>query len=118
MDGLKLRAADTITESGFALCHGGEGTLLCRSLLDGFDSTMLAFMHHDLMPAGVSIGVHTHERNEEIYYLVSGGGVLTFDGEELPFGPGDISLVTPGHSHGFRADVDSVLIVVGTKDVK
>ena len=69
-------------------------------------------MHSDFMAAGVSIGEHLHEGNEEIYYLSSGKGILYFDGKEFEMNPGDISLCTPGHSHGFKALEDSVLIVV------
>ena len=97
----------------FDECHEGNGVLNCKSLLDGLDSTKFGFMHRDEMAKGVSIGVHEHKDSEEIYYLVSGKGVLTYDGEEYEMLPKDISLCNIGHSHGFLATEDSVLIVVG-----
>ena len=97
----------------FEECHDGAGTLFCKSLLDGCDSTKFSFMHRDEIKAGVSIGVHTHTDSEEIYYLVSGKGVLTYDGVEYEMAPGDVSLCNVGHSHGFLATEDSQLIVVG-----
>ncbi len=102
-----------IPRQDFARCHDGEGTLGCRSLLDAYGQTDFRFMHHDDIPAGVSIGVHPHQDSEEIYYLVSGTGILTYDGEDYPMEPGDISLCQRGHSHGFKALTDAVLIVVG-----
>ena len=96
----------------FNKCHGGIGVLNCKSLLDDCESTKFLFMHCDDIKAGVSIGVHKHEKNEEIYYLVSGKGILTYDDVEYEMLPGDISLCNIGHSHGFLATEDSVLIVV------
>ena len=93
-------------------CHGGTGAVFCRSLLTGYPESGLAFMHHDEMAAGVSIGEHLHTDSAEIYYLFSGKGILTYDGVEYEMGPGDISLCGLGHSHGFLAVEDCVLIVV------
>ena len=94
-------------------CHDGYGTLNCKSLLDGCDSTKFNFMHRDEIKAGVSIGTHAHTDSEEIYYLISGKGILTYDDTEYEMMPGDISLCNVGHSHGFLATEDSTLIVVG-----
>lgn len=95
-------------------CHDGEGILRCQSLLDGLDSVKFPFMHYDEIDQGVSIGVHTHSDNEEIYYLISGNGVLTYDGVEYEMQAGDMSLCNIGHSHGFLAKSDCILIVVGS----
>ena len=97
----------------FDNCHEGEGVLNCKSLLDGLDSAKFGFMHRDEIKAGVSIGTHEHTSSEEIYYLISGKGILTYDGQEYEMLPGDISLCNIGHSHGFLATEDSLLIVVG-----
>lgn len=107
-----IRKSSEIFPAEFEKCHDGNGTLLCHSLLDGLGGTAFAFMHSDTMPAGVSIGVHTHDCNEEIYYLLSGKGVLTFDSEQIEMAAGDISLCTIGHSHGFEATENCILIVV------
>ena len=109
----EFRSAKEVPVFDLPLCHGGTGTLACHSLLDGWGSKQFAFMHSDIMPAGVSIGVHTHVCNEEIYYLISGKGILTYDGKEYEMNPGDISLCLIGHSHSFTATEDSRLIVVG-----
>ena len=109
---MEIRRKEEIPGQLFDTCHDGEGTLECFSLLDGFDSKFFWYMHSDNMPAGVSIGEHLHTYFEEIYYLVSGTGVLTYDGVEQPMSAGDVSLCTIGHSHGFKATTDSVLIVV------
>lgn len=109
-----FRKSAEIQPGIFNGCHGGEGDLICYSLLDGLKSLECAFLHKDLMAPGVSIGEHLHDRSDEVYYLLSGKGVLTFDGETYEMAAGDISLCTCGHSHGFLATEDSVLIVIGS----
>lgn len=110
-----MRTNTEVQPLSFSRCHDGEGTLICRSLLDDLGSVKFCLMHSDDIPAGVSIGEHRHDDNEEIYYLQSGKGVLIFDGIEYEMLPGDTSLCGVGHSHGFLATEDCVLIVVGSK---
>ncbi len=53
-----------------------------------------------LLP-GHSLGVHTHEDNEEIYVILSGSGVYTDeDGREHTLSTGDVTLTRRGQSHG------------------
>lgn len=110
----EIRKSREIIPQAFAQCHDGEGTLMCKSLLDTLESEKFPLMHVDDMPEGVSIGVHTHTGNEEIYYLHSGKGVLTYDGKEFEMKAGDVSLCKIGHSHGFAAVDHCVLIVVAS----
>lgn len=93
-------------------CHDGAGTLVCKNMLVGAGSTQYKYFHCDDIAAGVSIGVHNHTNCEEIYYLQSGSGILTFDGVEYKMEAGDISLCKIGHSHGFFATTNCVLLVV------
>ena len=113
-----IRKENEIKPEALEKCHDGVGAVMCRSLLDGLGSRKFQFMHKDDIAAGVSIGVHTHADDEEVYFLFSGKGTLTFDGERYEMNAGDVSLVTPGHSHGFEATEDSVLIVVGSEPYK
>ena len=110
---MEIKRDKEVEAVGYAKCHDGEGTLFCKSILEGFGGRDLRFMHSDFMAAGVSIGYHFHDVTEEIYYLQSGKGILSFDGKEFEMYPGDVSLCTRGHSHGFKAVEDCVLLVVG-----
>lgn len=107
-----IRKNQEIESFPFETCHDGAGVLYCQSLLDGCDPVTFRFMHCDDIKANVSIGVHEHTETEEVYYLISGKGVLTYDGVEYEMLPGDVSLCNRGHSHGFLATEDSVLVVV------
>ena len=101
-----------------AHCHDGAGSLLCRSLHKEQESTHgILFFHHDVIPAGSSIGEHLHSGTEEIYYLLKGSCILIYNGREIPMQKGDYSLVSDGDTHGIRntGTSDAELIVVGVK---
>lgn len=95
-------------------CHDGVGTIFVRQLLgieprlpgvpgfpEDFDSC-LRFLHETTLPPGTSIGLHEHEGNEEIYFVVEGKGEMTVDGETAVMEPGDVCLTKSGSSHTFR----------------
>ena len=56
---------------------------------------------------GHSIGMHPHDPDAEIYYMLSGELVsINADGAEEPFLPGDAMLTGGGDSHSVRNDSD------------
>ena len=99
-------------------CHDGGGTLDWTEVLapGQLEGRQLRFMHDDVLAPGVSIGVHAHA-DEEYYYILSGRGTMTLDGEEIAVGPGDITAVYPGGSHGLANDGDEELrvLVIGLR---
>ncbi|MCB2052835.1 MAG: cupin domain-containing protein [Geminicoccaceae bacterium] len=52
---------------------------------------------------GCFIREHTHDRNEEIIYVVSGRGHLRLDGEERAIEPGSAVFIGRDRRHGFVA---------------
>ena len=85
-------------------CHGGVGALDWIEVLDGNDlkGKGLLFVHDDILPPGVSIGVHHHADDEEYYYIVSGTGVMTLDDRRFEVSDGDMTAVYPGGVHGLQ----------------
>ena len=56
---------------------------------------------------GCSVGMHPHDPDAEIYYMLSGALVsISADGSEEPFLPGDAMLTGGGDSHAVRNDTD------------
>jgi mannose-6-phosphate isomerase-like protein (cupin superfamily) len=47
---------------------------------------------------------HYHPQTEEIYYITSGRGVMTIDGETRSVGPGDAIGIPPGAIHKIHND--------------
>lgn len=80
--------------------HGGEGTYRVRTLLTTeFDSSLKYIRELRLAP-GSSIGIHPHIGDEEIYYVISGGGTMIVNGEQAEVSAGDVVLTKSGSSHG------------------
>jgi uncharacterized cupin superfamily protein len=111
-----FRAREDMPRGPLPECHGGEGELDWVRVLDGeaLEGRHLQFFHDDIIPPGASIGVHPHEGDEEYYFIISGRGVMTLDGEQHGIGPGDIAAVFPGGEHGLEntSDEDMRIIVV------
>ena len=49
---------------------------------------------------GASVGYHKHAGTEEVYFIMSGKGLYTEDGQECQALPGDVFLCREGCSHG------------------
>jgi mannose-6-phosphate isomerase-like protein (cupin superfamily) len=73
------------------------------------------FVEYVTVPAGSAIPVHTHDQDEEVYFIFEGEGILTLDGQEVQVGVGDLATCRLGSSHGLRntSDREIKLIVVG-----
>jgi mannose-6-phosphate isomerase-like protein (cupin superfamily) len=54
---------------------------------------------------------HYHRRSEEIYFLLTGGGLMEVDGDEREVGSGDAVLIPPGAWHTLRAGSDGVRLL-------
>ena len=51
------------------------------------------------LPVGGATTPHHHVKTEEIYYLLSGQGLMRVEVESRPVGPGDAIAIPPGASH-------------------
>lgn len=99
-------------------CHDGEGALDWTNVLDPseVEGRQLRFLHDDVLAPGVSIGLHAHD-DEEYYYMISGKGTMTLDGERNTVEAGDITAIYPGGSHALENDGDEDLrvLVIGLR---
>jgi len=62
-------------------------------------------------PPGVAFTQHTHERSEDLIFVLEGGGVIRLDDMELPIEPGDVILVSEGEFHGTVAGSNGLTCV-------
>lgn len=58
---------------------------------------------------GKSTAPHYHPRTEEIYYILTGTGRITIDGQSRDVGPGDAIAIPAGAIHTIAATGDEVL---------
>ena len=87
--------------------HGGTGPIEFRRLLTRSDfETPIDFVDYTIIPPGSSIGVHEHEGNDEIYFIVSGKPRIDVDGCERRIEGGGIAVVRSGQKHSLVNDTD------------
>lgn len=77
----------------------GEGTVSLQKSTDGQVKVMKG-----LLPAGATIGLHTHETNSEVIYILSGRGKVLCDGVYEPLAPGACHYCPKGHGHSLMND--------------
>jgi mannose-6-phosphate isomerase-like protein (cupin superfamily) len=94
---------------------GGAGTCLWKQLVNGMHLTGdWNCIEYLVVPAGASIGEHTHLRTEEIYYILSGTAVMSINGERVEVSAGDLITNPIGGRHGIanEAGEDMEFLVV------
>jgi mannose-6-phosphate isomerase-like protein (cupin superfamily) len=91
--------------------HKGPGRSTAYSYFERAPGFKIAFRKRVLHP-GAGIGYHL-QKEDEVYYVLSGTGIMQMNGEEFPVKPGDAVLTRPGSSHGIKqtGKEDLVLII-------
>jgi mannose-6-phosphate isomerase-like protein (cupin superfamily) len=91
--------------------HNGGGRTIGYSFFDGVPNLRLVFRKRALKP-GSAIGYH-EQREDEIYYVLSGRGEMTIDGKSFEVRAGDAILTRPGSSHGLKqTGTDDLVIMI------
>ena len=90
--------------------HRGGGTTTAYPFFDRVNELELVFRKR-VLHAGSAIGYH-EQREDEIYYIVAGTGVMKMNGDSFPVGPGDAILTRPGSSHGLRPAGENDLTIL------
>lgn len=73
------------------VAHDGLGQIKMSRIFGALDfKSKCDFVDHSVIPPGTSIGGHTHENNEEVYFIIKGKGLMTVDGEEVEVSAGDL----------------------------
>jgi mannose-6-phosphate isomerase-like protein (cupin superfamily) len=90
--------------------HKGGGETIGYSFFSKTPNLKLVFRKRAFKP-GAAIGYHL-QREDEIYYVLSGRGMMTIDGKEFEVGPGDAILTRPGSSHGLKQTGKEDLVIL------
>jgi len=97
--------------------RGGNGTVKIEHLLEpARDLTSATRLYARLtLDPGVSIGIHAHTGEEEIFHILSGRGEFDDNGKKVPLAPGDTTVTGGGASHGIvNTAADAPLVVLAT----
>lgn len=101
-------AAVAATEPG---PHAGGGQTTAYSFFKTAPGLNLVFRKRALKP-GSAIGYH-EQKEDEIYYVLSGRGQMTLDGKTVDVGPGTAILTRTGSSHGLKqVGTDDLVILI------
>ena len=91
--------------------HNGGGQTIGYSFFANVPKLALVFRKRALKP-GSGIGYH-EQKEDEIYYVLSGRGQMTIDGKTFEVGPGAAVLTRPGSSHGLKqVGTDDLVIMI------
>ena len=80
--------------------HNGGGMTVGYSFFKKTPNLKLVFRKRALKP-GSGIGYHL-QKEDEIYYVLSGRGEMTINGKSFEITSGDAVLTRPGASHGLK----------------
>jgi quercetin dioxygenase-like cupin family protein len=90
--------------------HKGGGQTVGYSFFGEVPKLSLVFRKRALKP-GAAIGYH-RQAEDEIYYVLSGRGLMTLDGKEHEVGPGTAILTRTGSSHGLKQVGSEDLVII------
>ncbi|SES15029.1 cupin domain-containing protein [Pedobacter rhizosphaerae] len=90
--------------------HNGGGETIGFNFFAHAKNLKTVFRKRILRP-GSSIGYHL-QKEDEIYYVISGNGIMQMNGKTFAVKPGDAILTRPGSSHGIKPNPDNDLVIL------
>jgi mannose-6-phosphate isomerase-like protein (cupin superfamily) len=90
--------------------HNGGGQTIGYSFFSKTPKLALVFRKRAFKP-GSGIGYHL-QKEDEIYYVLSGRGMMNVDGKEFAIGAGDAVLTRPGSSHALKQVGNEDLVIL------
>jgi mannose-6-phosphate isomerase-like protein (cupin superfamily) len=96
--------------------HDGGGQTVGYSFFDKTPGMKFIFRKRALHP-GAGVGLH-EQHEDEVYYVISGKGVMTVDGTKVDMTPGTAVLTRPGSSHSLKQMGADDLVVLISYEIK
>ena len=91
--------------------HNGGGQTIGYSFFSKVPKLGLVFRKRALKP-GSGIGLH-EQKEDEIYYVLSGTGTMTLDGKTVTVTPGTAVLTRTGSTHSLKqTGTDDLVILI------
>ena len=126
--GMRLAAQPAKTKGGFIVqhdadiaknepgTHDGGGQTIGYSFFDKTPGMKFVFRKRALHP-GAGVG-HHEQHEDEVYYVLSGKGVMTVDGTPVDMTPGTAVLTRPGSTHSLKQVGSDDLVVLISYEIK
>ena len=90
--------------------HNGGGQTIGYSFFKNVPNLKLVFRKRALKP-GSGIGLH-EQKEDEIYYVLSGRGQMTLDGKTVDVTPGTAVLTRTGSTHSLKQVGSEDLVIL------
>jgi len=90
--------------------HNGGGKSIGYNFFGNAKNLKTAFRKR-ILKSGSAIGYHL-QKEDEIYYVLSGNGIMQMNGKTFPVKPGDAILTRPGSSHGIAPNAGNDLTIM------
>lgn len=92
--------------------RGGDGSVIVTDVLDKGEYKGSSRLIGTLtLEKNCGIGVHVHENEEEVFYIIKGTAVYNDNGEEVILNAGDSCVCLGGQEHSIRNNEDGTLVV-------
>ncbi|CEF48734.1 unnamed protein product [uncultured bacterium] len=126
--GMRLTAQPAMAKGGFIVqhdadiaknepgTHDGGGQTIGYSFFDKTPGMKFVFRKRALHP-GAGVG-HHEQHEDEVYYVLSGKGVMTVDGTPVDMTPGTAVLTRPGSTHSLKQTGSDDLVVLISYEIK
>jgi mannose-6-phosphate isomerase-like protein (cupin superfamily) len=96
--------------------HNGGGQTIGYSFFDKTPGMKFVFRKRAFHP-GSGVGLH-EQHEDEVYYALSGKGVMTVDGKDVEMTPGTAVLTRPGSSHSLKQTGPDDLVILIAYEIK
>lgn len=90
--------------------HNGGGETIGFNFFSDAKNLKTIFRKRILKP-GSSIGYHL-QKEDEIYYVISGNGIMKMNEKTFAVKTGDAILTRPGSSHSIEPNADNDLVIL------
>jgi mannose-6-phosphate isomerase-like protein (cupin superfamily) len=90
--------------------HNGTGMSTAYSFFTKAPDLKLTFRKR-VLKKGAAIGYHP-QKDDEIYYVVSGTGMMRMNNDSFSVKSGDGVLTRPGNTHGLRQTGNEDLVII------
>src|SRR5699024_4513462 len=91
--------------------HGGEGHVIIKRLLDEKQLNGKCGLYAEVtIEPGCSLGYHEHHGESETYYILSGKGIYSDNGELRMVEAGDVTFTPDGKGHALTNSGDEDLV--------
>ena len=103
--------------------RGGKGAVTLEHFMDqAMANGAGRLFAQTIVPPGSSVGLHKHEGDSEVYYILEGKALVNDNGVEVELGAGDINFCADGSSHAIEnigtTDLRYIAIILFTEQKK